>query len=155
MSVIGNLGEEKGLKLFRDIVTANGITVRKGHAVLAELVIAGEIPLSLTCYNFKIDQDRKAGAPVDWISIGPVVARPNGAGVSRNAPHPHAALLFYEYMISDAQPFLTALELVPVSAKIESPLKGRQSQFVDPKRAFDEKAKWDKLFSEIFLTKSR
>ena len=155
MSVIGNLGEEKGLKLFRDIVAANGMTVRKGHAVLAELVIAGEIPLSLTCYNFKVDQDRKAGAPIDWISIGPVIARPNGAGISRHAPHPHAALLFYEYMISDAQPFLTALELVPVTTKIESPIKGRPSQIIDPKRVFDEKAKWEKLFNEIFTSKSR
>lgn len=155
MSVIGNLGEEKGLKLFRDIVAANGMTVRKGHALLAELVIAGEIPMGLSCYSFKIDQDRKAGAPVDWISIGPVIARPNGAGVSRSAPHPHAALLFYEYMISDAQPFLTELELVPVSTKIESPLKGRQTQFVDPKRALDEQTKWEKLFNEIFVTKSR
>jgi iron(III) transport system substrate-binding protein len=155
MSVIGNLGEEKGLKLFKDIVASNGMTVRKGHAVLAELVIAGEIPLSLTCYNFKIDQDRKAGAPVDWISIGPVIARPNGAGISRYAPHPHAALLFYEYMISEAQPFLTALELVPVARKIESPIKGRASQIIDPKKAFDEKAKWEKLYTEIFTSKSR
>ena len=155
MSVIGNLGEEKGLKLFRDIVAANGMTVRKGHALLAELVIAGEISMGLSCYSFKIDQDRKAGAPVDWISIGPVIARPNGAGVSRNAPHPHAALLFYEYMISDAQPFLTGLELVPVSTKIESPLKGRQTQFVNPKRALDEQTKWEMLFNEIFGAKSR
>jgi len=58
-------------------------------------------------------------------------------------------------MISDAQPFLIGLELVPVSTKIESPLKGRQSQFVDPKRALHEQAKGEKLFNEIFVTKSR
>lgn len=155
MSVIGMLGEEKGLKLFRDIVAANGMTARKGHALLAELVIAGEIPMGLSCYSFKIDQDRKAGAPVDWVSLGPIIARPNGAGISRNAPHPYAALLFYDYMISDAQQFLTELELVPVSTKIESPLKGRQTQFVDPKRALDEQAKWEKLFNEILMKKSR
>ena len=155
MSVIGHLGEEKGVKLFRDIVATNGVTVRKGHALLAERVIAGEISMGLSCYNFKIDLDRKAGAPVDWISIGPVIARPNGAGVSRNAPHPHAALLFYDYMISDAQPFLAELELVPVSMKIESPLKGRDVRFVDSKRALDEHAKWEKLFTDLFLTKSR
>lgn len=155
MSVIDTLGEEKGLKLFRDIVAANGMSVRKGHALLAELVIAGEIPMGLSCYNFKIDQDRKAGMPVDWISVGPLIARPNGAGISRHAPHPHAALLFYEYMISHAQPLLTGLELVPVSAKIDSPLKGRPSQFVDPKRALDEQAKWEKLFEEIFMNKRK
>ncbi|HEY4074141.1 MAG TPA: extracellular solute-binding protein [Herbaspirillum sp.] len=155
MSVAERLGEDKALKLFRDIVATNGITVRHGHALMADQVIAGEIPLALDCYNFKIDQDRKAGAPVDWISIGPVMARPNGGGVARHAPHPYAALLFYDYMISDAQPLLTGLELVPVSTKIESPLKGRQVQFVDPKRALDEQTKWDKLFNEIFVSKSK
>jgi iron(III) transport system substrate-binding protein len=154
MTVAEEIGEDKALKLFRDIVAANGITVRRGHALMADQVIAGEIPLALNCYNFKIDQDRKAGAPVDWISIGPVIARPNGAGVSRKPPHPYAALLFYDYILSpQAQQFLTSLELVPVNTKIDSPLQGRRVKFVDPKRALDEQAKWDKLFKEIFLTK--
>lgn len=155
MSVVQNLGEEKGLKLFRDIVAVNGMSVRKGHALIVEMVNAGEIPLGLTCYSYKVDQDRRAGAPVDWISIGPIVARPNGAGISRNPPHPHAALLFYDYIISEAQQLLAELDFVPVSTKIESPLKGRQVQFVDPRRALDEQGKWEKLFHEIFIGKTR
>ena len=155
MSAFEPADEARGLNLFRQIVATNGVTVRKGHALLAEMVTAGEIALSLTCYNYKIDQDRKAGAPVDWITIGPVVARANGAGVSRRAPHPHAALLFYEYMISEAQGLLQGLELVPVNTKIESPLKSREVKFVDSKRALEEQEKWEKIFNEIFVIKSR
>lgn len=155
MSVVTGMGEEKGLKLFRDIVAKNGMTVRKGHALLVELVTAGEVPMGLTCYSYKVDQDRKAGAPLEWISLGPIIARPNGIGISRNAPHPHAALLFYEYMISDVQPLLSELEFVPVSAKIESPLKGREVRFIDPKRALDEQERWEKLFKEVFVTKTQ
>lgn len=155
MSAFEPADEARGLGLFRQIVATNGITVRKGHSLLAEMVTAGEIAFSLTCYNYKIDQDKKAGAPVDWITIGPAIARPNGAGVSRRAPHPHAALLFYEYMISEAQGLLQGLELVPVSVKVESPLKGREVKFVDPKRALDEQEKWEKVFNEIFVNKPR
>ncbi|MDB5992521.1 MAG: fbpA 2 [Herbaspirillum sp.] len=152
MTIAEELGEDKGIQLFRAIVAANGVTVRRGHALMADQVIAGEIPFALNCYNFKIDQDRKAGAPVDWIAIGPVIARPNGAGISRKPPHPYAALLFYDYMLSpQAQQFLASLELVPVNKQIESPLTGRQVKFVDPKRAIDEQTKWDKLFNEIFI----
>src|SRR5687767_4360259 len=39
--VVNELGEAKGLKLFRDIVTANGISVRKGHTLLTQLVVSG------------------------------------------------------------------------------------------------------------------
>ncbi len=34
-AVVSELGEERGLKLFRDIVARNGISVRKGHTLLA------------------------------------------------------------------------------------------------------------------------
>src|SRR5215510_4805625 len=44
-AVVGELGEEKGAKLFREIVSKNGISVRKGHTLLANLVVTGEVPL--------------------------------------------------------------------------------------------------------------
>lgn len=150
-AVIQDLGEAKGLALFRQLVATNGLSVRKGHALLAELVTSGEVALSLTCYSFKVDQDRKAGAPIDWISFGPVLARPNGGGISRKAKHPHAALLFYEYMIGDAQALLAQLELMPVSTKIEANVKGRTMRFIDPARVLDESAKWEKLYEDIIV----
>src|SRR5262244_1579473 len=36
------MGEEKTVKLFRDIARTNGLSVRKGHTLLANLVISGE-----------------------------------------------------------------------------------------------------------------
>src|SRR5207248_11396685 len=123
----------------------------KGHALLAELVTSGEIAFSLTCYSFKIDQDRKAGAPVDWTSFGPLIARPNGEGISRRAKHPYAAMLFYEYMRTDAQPLLAQAELAPVSTRVDSGFGARQVRFVDPKAVLDESDKWEKLYQEIFV----
>lgn len=150
-AVIEELGEAKGLALFRELVAKNGLSVRKGHALLAQLVESGEIALSLTCYSFKVDQDRKAGAPIDWTSFGPVLARPNGAGISRKAPHPHAALLFYEYLIGAAQPLLAKLELMPVSTRVPSQLRGHQIRFIDPAKVLDGSAKWDKLYEDIIV----
>jgi iron(III) transport system substrate-binding protein len=150
-AVVGAMGEEKGLAYFRKLVATNGLSVRKGHALLAEMVQSGEIALSLTCYSFKIDQDRKSGAPVDWTSFGPLLARPNGGGISRRAPHPHAALLFYEYLIGEAQPLLAKLELAPVSTRVESNLRGREVRFIDPAAVLRESAKWEKLYEEIIV----
>src|SRR3954463_804411 len=39
--VLHGLGEAEGLQLFRDIVASNGISVRKGHTLLNNLVTAG------------------------------------------------------------------------------------------------------------------
>lgn len=150
-SVVGAMGEEKGLAYFRKLVATNGLSVRKGHALLEQLVESGDVALSLTCYSFKIDQDRRKGAPVDWTSIGPLIARPNGEGISRKAAHPHAAMLFYEYMIGEAQPLLASLHLAPVSRKVESNLRGRDVRFIDPAAVLRESKKWEDLYQRIIV----
>lgn len=154
-TVVGNMGEEKGLAYFRKLAATNGLSVRKGHALLGQLVNSGEIPFSLTCYSFNADEDRKKGAPIEWLSFGPLIARPNGVGITRRAPHPNAALLFYEYLISEAQPLLARLDLAPVDTRVKSNLQGREVQFVDPRKVLDESAKWDKLYDDIVVRGAR
>jgi iron(III) transport system substrate-binding protein len=153
--VIGELGEAKGLKLFRDIVATNGVSVRKGHTLLTNLVISGEVPLALTVYNYKAEQMKNKGAPIDWFTIAPAIARPNGVGVLRNAPHPNAAVLFYDFMISDAQPILLGRDYVPTSKKVDTKLNKMPIKFVDPRITLDEDAKWSKLYDEIITKQSK
>jgi hypothetical protein len=94
MSVVLSMGEEKGLKLFRDIVARNGMSVRKGHTLLANLVPTGEVPLALTAYSYRVEQLKNERAPIEIVYLPPPVAFPTGIGMFRRAPHPHAALLF-------------------------------------------------------------
>src|SRR5665647_2287950 len=86
--LFGSLGEARGTKLFKDIVATNGMSVRKGHTLLTQLVVSGEVPMALTVYNYKAEQFKSKGAPIDWFSIGAAIARPNGIGVARGAPNP-------------------------------------------------------------------
>ena len=152
---IGALGEARGLKLFRDIVAANGLSVRKGHTLLTNLVVSGEVPLALTVYNYKAEQLKNKGAPIDWFFIAPAIARPNGIGVARRAPHPHASVLFYDFMLSDAQHLLLERDFVPTSRKIETPLNKGPIKFVDPGAILDEYPKWTKLYQEIITRQSK
>jgi iron(III) transport system substrate-binding protein len=144
-------GGEKGLKFFRDLVSTNGISVRQGHTLLNNMVIAGEVPLALTIYNYMPEQAKKKGAPVDWFALEPAVARSNAVGVARRAPHPAAALLFYEYMLTDAQQYLVGMDYVPTSTKVPSPLKGVKILQTDPIRSLDEAEKWQKLFDDTVI----
>ena len=70
--VVIGLGEAQGLKLFRDIVATNGISVRRGHSVLNNLIVAGEVPLGLSAYGFLAEQAKLKGAPLDWFVIPPL-----------------------------------------------------------------------------------
>ncbi len=148
MSVVGFMGEEKGLKLFKDIVAANGMSVRKGHTLLANLVPTGEVPLALTAYSYRVEQLKREGAPVEIVYLPPVVGFPTGAGVFRHAPHPHAALLFEDFILSDGQKILAEREAVPTNPKVKAPPAGLI--FVDLPKFMDEGEKWTRLFKATF-----
>ena len=149
--VMAELGEAKGIKLFKDIVAANGMSVRKGHTLLTQLVVSGEIPFALTVYSYKAEQLKDKGAPIQWLSIGMPIARVNGVGMARSAPNPHSAVLFYDFEISEeGQKILASRDFVPTSSKVESPLGKTPLRFVDSRLMLDEYEKWTKLYEEIF-----
>ena len=71
----------------------------------------GEVPFALTLYHYKAEQLKNAGAPLDWYVIPPGFARFLGTGVMRRAPHPHAAVLFLDFMLYEAQQLLVDARL--------------------------------------------
>ncbi|NWB91434.1 ABC transporter substrate-binding protein [Pseudomonas agarici] len=154
-AVVTELGEEKGLQLFRDLVAKNGVSVRKGHTLLANLVASGEVPLTLTIYNYKVAQLAQKGAPIQWYAIPPAFARPNGVAMANHAPHPNAAVLFFDFMLNEAQPLLLGRQFVPTSKKVETPLKDVPLKFIDSKIILDEQQKWRALYSKIFTEQAQ
>jgi iron(III) transport system substrate-binding protein len=147
-------GEQKGLDFFRKLSDTNGISVRKGHTLLNNMVVSGEVPLALTVYNYMPAQSKEKGAPIDWFVIEPAIARSNAVGIAAKAKHPNAALLFYEYLLGpDGQKAMTSIDYVPTNTRVPSPLKGVRIVSTDPARSLDESEKWSKLFEDIIAKK--
>ena len=150
-----DLGEGRGAKLFKDIVAKNGMSVRKGHTLLTQLVASGEVPFALTVYNYKAEQLKAKGAPIAWLAVGNIaIARPNGLAIARRAPNPHAALLFYDFEIGEeGQRLLLSRDFVPTNKKVDTPLGRLPLKFVDMGAMLDNYDKWVKLYEEIFRPK--
>jgi iron(III) transport system substrate-binding protein len=149
-TLVMKMGEKKGLQLFQDIVRVNGMSVRKGHTLLANLVAAGEVPLALTVYSYKPEQQQRAGAPVRPLYLAPLVALGYGPAVSKCAPHPHAALLFYDFMIGEGQAIMAKRDMTPTNPKIK-PLPGLDLTLIDPAEMLDNRRKWDELWTRTVL----
>src|SRR5439155_730231 len=80
----------------------------------------GEIPVGPTVYNSNAESLKRKGAPIDWLPVDPVVARPQGIALGRNAPHPHAALAFADFVLSpEGQELLSSMGRVPVSTRVQ------------------------------------
>jgi len=152
-SLLKNLGEEKGTELFREIAARNGLSVRSGNSVLANMVVSGEVPLALAVYSHMIEEARRQGAPVDWFAIDPMIGRSNGIGVSRKPRHPNAALLFYEYTIGDAQPLMLKMNYLSPVKKLASPLRGARILFVDPAADGAEVERCDNAYDALIKMK--
>jgi iron(III) transport system substrate-binding protein len=113
--------------------------------------VSGEVPLALTVYNYKAEQLRSEGAPIAWFTIGNAIARPNGVAVARRAPHPYAAVLFYDFELSEeGQAIIGMRDFVPTSRKVDSPLNKVPMTFVDARISIDEYDKWKNLYTDLF-----
>ena len=156
MTAATALGEERGIRLLRDIVAKNGVSVRKGHSLMANLVVSGEVPVALTAYVDEVDTLKKAGAPIDYAFAAPTVAMPTAVGVFRRAPHPHAAVLFADFLLSEeGQKILAANSMVPTNLKVQRLPENVKLVFMDVGKYLNENVKWMRLYREIFFTQPR
>jgi iron(III) transport system substrate-binding protein len=154
-ALMDQMGEERGLKLFRSIAAANGMSVRKGHTLLANLIVSGEVPFAITTYAYRVAQLKKSGAPVDWYGLPPVIARFEGVGVARRAPHPEAAVLFFDFMLTDAQELLRNREYFPATRESRPLPDGIPVSFLDPVKDLDESRKWSRAYRDIVINQAR
>lgn len=143
------MGERETHKLFADIIAKNGMSVRKGHSLLANLVASGEIPLGLTVYSWTPEQLKKKGAPIEVLPIAPVIAQFSTLAVARRAPHPNAALLFEDFMLSEGQQLLAGLQYVPTSTRLDSPITRLPLRFIDPEHAIDRQDQWIRTYQDV------
>jgi len=158
-ALVESLGEKAGLELFRRMAD-NGLAVRTGHNHSAVLVAAGEIPLMLGIYSHDADRMKAKSAPVDWFILPPAVVLPSAVAVSRRAPHPNAAALFYDYMLTDGQRFYTEVHRVPANKNYDTPVRrlvsDRQAiKIVNAQEAIDDYEKWLDLYKRIIVDRSQ
>jgi iron(III) transport system substrate-binding protein len=150
-AVVKAMGEEKGLELFRKLA-ANKPTMRSGHTLMAELVAAGDIDVALDAHVQGVARLIERGAPIAWRPLAPAFGQPSSVGLARRAPHPNAALLFADFLLSrEGQEILRDHKRVPASRAVVSPLNQFDYRLIDPAIMLDEWDKWSRLWSALFL----
>jgi iron(III) transport system substrate-binding protein len=97
---IGAVLEARGREFLEKLSTQDINVQNMSGAALSGLVASGEVPLSPTIFNSNVFTHKQKGAPIDWRPVDPVIAGVGTSGMVVNAPHPHAALLFLDYLHS-------------------------------------------------------
>ena len=149
-------GEKKGLEFMKKLAEQN-IQLRTGRTLNTQLVAAGELSLGITLYNQRVEEMKAAGAPIEWLAIEPVIPDINPIAISANAPHPNAAKLFVDFILSrEGQEIIASFYRIPNRSDMD-PIIPRLKKGIKilpfDSTLVDDYERYIKLFREIFLVK--
>lgn len=98
--VIMHYGEEKGAKLLKQLFEEFKPHPVDGHLALARAVGAGEYWVTPSNYVNLVNNVRSTGGPTDYWGANPVVVILGQIAVNAKAPHPNAARLAANFLLS-------------------------------------------------------
>lgn len=156
LTVVGMNAKIKGWQYYKKL-RANDIMVVPGNQQVSDMVKSGERTIAAGALDSYAAEDRKSGSPIESIypSDGTYII-PSPTSVVKGSPHPNAARLLAQFMISDK-----VQKLFPAdgaySARIDLPppagapaIKNIKEIKVDYAYLRKESAVVKKKFDEIF-----
>jgi iron(III) transport system substrate-binding protein len=152
-SLIDFYGRNKALE-FAGKLAKQRLNLRRGPTLLAQLAVAGEFPVVIDAFPEEIMQMKNAKAPADFVFSEPFVPvkTPTTVSISSGAPHPHAAALFVDFLLSKPGQDIMVTQGRWASRKDAgyfADLKGKRMQIAAPE--WDEKqVELIKLYNNIF-----
>ena len=162
--MIGNLfqsmGQEAAKVYLQKLKAQNVAKTTASNRQLLDLVIAGEYPLGLHIFHHHAHISRSAGAPVDWAPLEPLSATINTISPVTRSPHPHAAMLLLDFILSEegqkviqAQNYLPSHPKVPAKQIDLKPGGGKfkRALYFTPDSQLNEGDGWVDYFEKNFL----
>jgi iron(III) transport system substrate-binding protein len=124
---------------------------------LEQLVVSGEVEISPTIFESHVRDTlgKTPQAPERWVPLDPALDTPRSVGVAAKPPHPNAALLFADFLLSeDGQSIYKRLQYTSSHKKLaESGPRPTayqlDSQVDDFEKAY---AEWQKIYNDTFVT---
>jgi ABC-type Fe3+ transport system substrate-binding protein len=148
-------GEQRAVALIKDMVGTLRPVVTDGHLALARSVGAGEYWVALNNYVNLTMNVKLAGAPTEFWALDPVVLMFGQVGVNARAPHPNAARLAANFMLSqEGQQFLAKFGRLPTRSDVPVNPPAvietlQKKKVITVLLSPDEEKKWQRQFEQL------
>lgn len=106
------VGKENGLKFMKKLGEQELIP-RRGRRLQAQLLSAGEFPVALNLYISSVGELILQGAPIEPVAAEPLIAKLHPIFLAARAPHPYAAKLYIDFVLSEEGQSVIAKTEVP------------------------------------------
>ncbi len=98
--LMDTMGEDKALAFARKLAAQNP-RVQQGSTLLVQQMSAGEFKVLVDALHYQVENFKLQGAPVDYVVPDPLLIKdPSGLWLAKYSPHPHAAALFIDFLVS-------------------------------------------------------
>src|SRR5439155_7342101 len=97
---VGTMLLTYGMDFVRQLGAQSMRPYRITARAVANLMISGEVLISPTTYLSHVEASRAQGAPLAWNAPGPVPVTDTSVALAAKAPHPHAAMLFVDFLLT-------------------------------------------------------
>ena len=138
-------GEEFAKKLKAQDISLHSVSGR----AMADMAISGEAPISPSIFRDHAMESKLKSAPIDWVPMEAVPTNAGATSIIYSAPHPHAAVLMADFILSpEGQKILEDLQFGSPAKdfgfKRWYPEAGLNTEQYDK-----ESTKWQKALREI------
>jgi iron(III) transport system substrate-binding protein len=144
------------------------LKIHRGRSARMQLILAGEILGSLDINADNIVEMQLQGAPLEYAVMDPTLLSLTSIAMSQKSPHPHAAALFYDFILSkEGQEELSKENNVPIRDDVEAAAKelvrrlkearAQKKLVVQSPGTYDPAAeeKLDRLYIDILVKKAK
>ncbi len=157
-NILLTMGEEKGLDYLRALAKQDVFLSDASARAILDQVIAGEYPVGLMMFNHHAEISARKGAPSAWLPLEPVPVAYDAVGMLKSAPHPAAARLLIEWLLSEEgqltlkdADYLPALPKVPAMRPGMRPEDGGfRATWMRPDMVDPMMPKWSAIAKDIF-----
>ena len=97
--LIQSMGRDKAVSFLKALAQQD-VYIRRGRSLLTQLLLAGEFDVQIVAYWHEVNRLMKQKAPIGWVGIEPAVTGAPQLSLVDKAPHPNAARLFIDFVLS-------------------------------------------------------
>jgi iron(III) transport system substrate-binding protein len=157
-AVLMSMGADKGMAFLRALAKQDVVNVDATDRAVLDQVILGQYSIALSIFDHHADISAKKGAPVAWLKVEPIPAPFHSIGLVKNAPHPNAAKLLIDFLLSEEGQrafadvgYLPAMPSVPAkTAELKPEAGGFTATFISPATMTANIDQWVKVKKELF-----
>lgn len=93
-------GAEKTTDYMRKLFSANAQFRSEGTNAALKLTAAGELKFVIPAMEYETFKNEQKGVPVSWVALDPLLAAADMIVILRSTPHPNAAKVFLNWLLS-------------------------------------------------------